>query len=50
MPFDKKKFDAALFDQETKWTLGNESYPDKPVGDTVMIAKMLHGKYRPMTV
>lgn len=50
VPFDKKKFDAALFDQETKWTLGNESYPDKPVGDTVMIAKMLHGKYRPMTV
>ena len=47
--FDQNKFDAALFDQEMKWTLDTGLFPDKPVGDSVSIARLLHGKYRPMT-
>ncbi|XP_068725603.1 alpha-N-acetylglucosaminidase-like [Montipora capricornis] len=48
-PFASQKFRASLFDQETKWTFDNNSFPDNPVGDTLDIAKMLHSKYRPMT-
>lgn len=47
-PFNRQLFDSALFDQETQWTHNTSFFPDKPVGDTLMIAKMLHGKYRPM--
>lgn len=47
-PFESQKFKAALFDKETQWTHDTNSFPSKPVGDTLSIAKMLHGKYRPM--
>ena len=45
--FDSTKFKAAVLDQETQWTYNTSSFPDSPVGDTLTIAKMLHGKYRP---
>ena len=48
-PFNRHKFDSVLFDQETQWTHDTSLFPDKPVGDTLKIAKMLHGKYRPMS-
>lgn len=46
-PFERQKFRAALFNQETKWTHDTNPFPGSPVGDTVTIAKMLHQKYRP---
>lgn len=45
-PFDSNKFNAAVFDHETQWTQDTSSFPDRPVGDTLTIAKMLHEKYR----
>ena len=45
--FKPDKFNAAVLDHETKWTQGTASFPDAPVGDTLTIAKKLHGKYRP---
>ena len=45
--FDSNKFNAAVLEHETQWTLDTSSFPDSPVGDTLTIAKMLHAKYRP---
>ena len=45
-PFAHHKFRDALFDQEVKWTFYNNTFPDRPVGDTLAIAKKLHLKYR----
>ena len=45
-PFAHHKFRDALFEQEVEWTFNNNTFPDKPVGDTLAIAKKLHLKYR----
>lgn len=45
-PFAHHKFRDALFEQEVEWTFYNNTFPDKPVGDTLAIAKKLHLKYR----
>ncbi|XP_031570381.1 alpha-N-acetylglucosaminidase-like [Actinia tenebrosa] len=42
---DYDAFSKQLLVQETLWTYGSESYPDKPVGDSVAVAKNIYQKY-----
>lgn len=48
---DGKEFDNAAFTQdvqkwEESWTRENDSYPSKPIGDSVNVSIQLHKKYR----
>ena len=44
---DYDKFVAKLLDVETRWTRDRSAFPDKPVGDSITIAKLLYQKYHP---
>jgi alpha-N-acetylglucosaminidase len=46
--FDEKAFKQTLADFEWTYIRQNESYPDKPKGDGVKIAKRLYDKYAPL--
>lgn len=43
--FDETKFRDKITEFEWKWTLSNERYSDKPIGDSWAIAKELYDKY-----
>jgi hypothetical protein len=45
--FDAQAFDRELQDWERRWADGRESYPTRPRGDAVRIARRLHAKYGP---
>jgi len=44
-PFDSERFEKDIRDWEATWTRGKESYPDKPSGDTISVARRLWEKY-----
>ncbi len=44
-PFDAERFEKDIRDWEAAWTRGKESYPDKPSGDTISVARRLWEKY-----
>ncbi len=43
--FDRKAFDKAVRKIDYQWTLKNNSYPDKPVGNIVEVAKRVWTDY-----
>ena len=45
-PFDAVASEKELCAWEAGWTRGTESYPDRPVGDTLAVARRLWEKYR----
>lgn len=45
-PFDAAAFDKEVCAWEGRWTRGTEAYPDKPAGDTLVVARRLWEKYR----
>jgi alpha-N-acetylglucosaminidase len=43
--FDEKVFDEKVTSFEWNWTMQNELYNDKSVGDAIQIAKLVYAKY-----
>ncbi|WP_432714564.1 alpha-N-acetylglucosaminidase [Pedobacter sp.] len=46
--FDQDNFAEKVKQWEWKWVNSRESYPDKPVGDPIVISKTMHKKYARM--
>ena len=44
-PLDEKDFNRRLMEWETQWSDQRETYPSKPAGDSVAVARKLREKY-----